>query len=106
MKIDLGTHLRAARKDAELSQKQVSERAECDRSHLSDLEWNKQAPKLDLFFRLCKALGLLPSNLVQKIEVAADPAWRTPRTAALKGDSMIKMKSEGQKNMGRKSPRL
>ncbi|MBW3597630.1 MAG: helix-turn-helix domain-containing protein [Planctomycetes bacterium] len=64
----LGEELRKARRDAKLSQEQLSFEAEVDRTYISELENNKKSPTLDVLFRLCDAMGIRASELIARVE--------------------------------------
>ena len=68
----IGTELRKARTNAGLSQEQLADRAGVHRTYVSLLERNKKSPTLDVFFRLCRALGIKPSRLLARIEARSE----------------------------------
>jgi transcriptional regulator with XRE-family HTH domain len=64
----LGEELRKARREANLTQEQLSFEAEVDRTYISELENDKKSPTLDVLFRLCDALGIRASELIARVE--------------------------------------
>jgi transcriptional regulator with XRE-family HTH domain len=64
----LGEELRKAREAAGLTQEKLAFEAGVDRTYVSQLENNKKSPTLDTLFRLCRALGVLASELVARVE--------------------------------------
>ena len=64
----LGEELRKARREAKLSQEQLSFEAEVDRTYISELENDKKSPTLDVLFRLCDAMGIRASELIARVE--------------------------------------
>ncbi|WP_254510218.1 helix-turn-helix domain-containing protein [Anatilimnocola floriformis] len=65
----LGDELRKARKAAGVTQEQLAFDAEIDRTYVSQLENDKKSPTIDVFFRICDALGISASTLIASIEV-------------------------------------
>lgn len=53
-----------------MSQEQLGFEAKLDRTYISQLEHDKKSPTLDVFFRLCKALGVPASEMVARIEAS------------------------------------
>lgn len=66
----LGEELRKAREQAHLSQEKLAFEAGVHRTYVSMLERNKKSPTLDVLFRLCNALGLPASELINRVERA------------------------------------
>jgi transcriptional regulator with XRE-family HTH domain len=66
----VGVELRKAREEAQLSQEELAEKAGVSRVYVSLLERDKKSPTLDVYFRLCRALRLNPSELMARIEKA------------------------------------
>ena len=64
----LGDVLRKARKDAGLTQEQLSYEAELDRTYISHLENDKKSPTVDVLFRIANALGVRASELLVRVE--------------------------------------
>ncbi len=65
----LGDELRKARKAAGVTQEQLAFDAEIDRTYVSQLENDKKSPTIDVFLRICDALGVSASTLIANIEV-------------------------------------
>src|SRR5580692_11205137 len=59
-----GRVLRAARLAAGLSQEQLAERADLDRTYPSLLERGRREPTLDVFLRLANAVHRAPAELL------------------------------------------
>jgi transcriptional regulator with XRE-family HTH domain len=66
----IGKALRSARKEAGLTQEALAKKAKIDRTYVIFLEQDKQSPTLDTFARICRALGMTPTNLMSLIEKA------------------------------------
>jgi transcriptional regulator with XRE-family HTH domain len=64
----IGEQIRKARKRAGLSQEELAFRAKCTRNYISLVELNVHSPTLDLLIRICHALGVKASTLVDKVE--------------------------------------
>jgi transcriptional regulator with XRE-family HTH domain len=64
----LGDELRKARQDAGMSQEKVALQAGVDRSYLSELENNRWSPTVEMLFRICDTLGVLPSEVISRVE--------------------------------------
>jgi transcriptional regulator with XRE-family HTH domain len=64
----LGANLRAARKDAELSQEALAYEAEVDRAAISVYERGGRGPNLRTVLKLARALGLRPAALFAGVE--------------------------------------
>ncbi|MCF6229046.1 MAG: helix-turn-helix domain-containing protein [Planctomycetes bacterium] len=63
-----GQELQKARKAAGLSQETVAFDAEIDRSYLSDIERDLHSPTVERLLRICKAIGVKPSEVFQAFE--------------------------------------
>ena len=63
-----GEELQKARKTAGLTQEQLAEKAGLHVTYISLLERNRRSPTLDSLFRICKALGISASSLIEKVE--------------------------------------
>lgn len=59
----LGLNIVYYRKKKKLTQLQLAELADIDRSHISAIELGNVGASLDVIFKLCKALDILPKNL-------------------------------------------
>ncbi len=66
----LGDELRKARDKSELTQEELSFAAKIDRTYISQLENNKKSPTVDLFLRICEAMGVSASKLIARVEKA------------------------------------
>lgn len=64
----VGKELRRAREEAGFSQEDLAFRAGVHRTYISLLERDKKSPTLFIFFRLCAAMGVAPSELIARIE--------------------------------------
>lgn len=64
-----GDRLREARENANLSQEILAFEAGLDRTYISHLENDKKSPTLDVIFRLCDALGIKASRLIELVEI-------------------------------------
>ena len=51
-----------------MSQEKLSFEASIDRSYLSELENNHRSPTVDMLFRVCDALGIAASELLERVE--------------------------------------
>ena len=70
----LGAVLREAREQANLTQEELSFRANVDRSYISQLENDHKSPTLDILFLLCKAMGVPASELIARVEARQQEA--------------------------------
>lgn len=59
----LGLNIAYFRKLKGYTQIEFAEKIEVDRSHLSGMEIGKNAPSLDLIFRICKELKITEKDL-------------------------------------------
>ncbi len=66
----LGDEIRKARDKSELTQEELSFAAKIDRTYISQLENNKKSPTVDLFLRICEAMGVSASKLIARVEKA------------------------------------
>jgi transcriptional regulator with XRE-family HTH domain len=64
----IGEEIRKARKRAGLSQEDLAFRANVTRNYVSLVELNQHSPTLDTLIRICHALGVKASTLVDKVE--------------------------------------
>ena len=76
----LGDELRKAREAAGLTQEQLADGAGVDRTYVSILERNLQSPTVDTLVRLCRVLGVRPSEFLARFEDGYRPKRRKPRT--------------------------
>jgi transcriptional regulator with XRE-family HTH domain len=68
-----GGNLRRARKQAGLTQMELSSATPLDRAAISRLECGERAPDLPTLTRLCAALGIVPTDLVRGIGPKTSP---------------------------------
>jgi transcriptional regulator with XRE-family HTH domain len=64
----LGDELRKAREAAGLTQEKLAFKADVSRNYVSLLERGEKSPTVQLFLRLCKALGVKASTIIGRIE--------------------------------------
>lgn len=64
----IGKVLRQLRRDTGITQEELARRAKIDRVYVSLLENDKSTPTLDVFCRVCKALGTKGSIVLARIE--------------------------------------
>lgn len=62
----LAVNIRKARRSAGLSQEELADKAGIDRTYVSALERSKYAATVDMIERLAGALGVEPSELLQR----------------------------------------
>lgn len=67
----LGEELQKARNAAKMTQEQLSFAAEIDRTYVSQLENNKKSPTVEVFLRICRALGADASEIIARVEKSA-----------------------------------
>lgn len=60
--------LRRLRQYAKLTQEQVANKARVSREYVSMLESGKNVPTIDVFIRLCRAVGASPAEVITKLE--------------------------------------
>ena len=63
-----GEVLRDIRKKRGLSQEKLAEIAQRDRNYISLIELGRSSPSLNTLFKLCAALKVPPSELLQRVE--------------------------------------
>jgi transcriptional regulator with XRE-family HTH domain len=68
----LGQELRKAREEAGLTQEQLAHKSGVDRSYISELEHDEKNPTVNRLFTLCKAIGIRPSKLIERVERQID----------------------------------
>ena len=61
--IKIGTFIAARRKAAGLTQLQLAEMADIDRSHISAIELGNVGVSFDVIFKLCEVLEVTPKEL-------------------------------------------
>lgn len=64
----LGEKLKKERLRIGLSQERLAEKAGVHRTYISFLERNVKSPTLDVLFRICKALRIKPSTIINRLE--------------------------------------
>jgi transcriptional regulator with XRE-family HTH domain len=64
----VGKALRSIRIDKGLSQEELAHQASVDRTYISIIELGQKSPTLDVIFKVCIALGITPSLLLQEAE--------------------------------------
>ncbi len=60
--------LRELRQKAGITQEEVAARAGVSREYVSMLEAGKNTPTIDVFIRLCRAVGASPAEVVTRLE--------------------------------------
>ena len=65
---EFGKLLKLLRKGAGLSQEEFAERVGCSRTYPSLLELGKRTPKIFMFIRISRALGMSAATLVKMAE--------------------------------------
>jgi transcriptional regulator with XRE-family HTH domain len=63
-----GKELKRARERAGLSQEKLAFDADIHRTYVSLLERDQKSPTLAVLFRLCKAMKIPASELIQRVE--------------------------------------
>jgi transcriptional regulator with XRE-family HTH domain len=63
-----GDAFRRLRKKKRVSQETVSEKAECDRTTVSLIERGLVSAKLETIVKMCKAIAVLPSEVIRAME--------------------------------------
>ena len=66
MKAAIGNILRSKREHIGISQEELAERAEVDRSYISILERGLKSPTLETLERICAALNTLPERVIEE----------------------------------------
>ncbi len=64
-----GNVLRELREANHISQEKLAEYCELDRTYISLLERGLRQPTITTVFKLAKALNILPSHLIEKVEI-------------------------------------
>ena len=67
--VELGTLLRQKRLERNLSQRDLAALTDLERSTIAYVERGTRQPSLHTLLELCKALGILPSDLLRELEV-------------------------------------
>jgi transcriptional regulator with XRE-family HTH domain len=72
VKIDLkqafGKVIRELREENELSQQELADFSEVDRTYISDLERGLNYPSLNTIYKLAEVLKIKPSKLIEKVD--------------------------------------
>jgi transcriptional regulator with XRE-family HTH domain len=68
----LGEEIRKARQKAGMTQEKLAFAASVSRQYVSLLELDEKSPTIDLFLRLCKAMGASAADIIDRVEKAAD----------------------------------
>lgn len=63
-----GLGLRIARKDAGLTQEQLANAADVDRTFVSMIERGERQPIIRVLFKVAEALGVSPGSLIDQTE--------------------------------------
>lgn len=79
--LEFGRILRRARLAAGLSQEELAERAELDRTYPSLLERGLRQPSLHVFLKLSRALDSPPQRLLGELQAGSEatPAYPVPQ---------------------------
>lgn len=96
-----GENLRAARKQAGLSQQTLANRSGIDRATISLIENNRENPRTDTILRLAKVLGVSPSELWSDPS-STDKGREGPRTGVVREVAELRYEpvSEGRLHPG------
>lgn len=73
--MDIGPHIRHARRQAQLSQEELASLAGINRTYLSQLENGRSSPTIDVLNRIARALHIDPASLILK-PYASEPEPR------------------------------
>lgn len=65
LKARIGDVLREKREKLGMSQEEVAERADVDRTYVSILERGLKSPTLETLEKVCEALGTLPERVIE-----------------------------------------
>jgi transcriptional regulator with XRE-family HTH domain len=68
LKSAFGTVIRELRESRGLSQQELADYAEMDRTYLSDLERGLNFPTLNVVFKIAEVLKIRPHELIREIE--------------------------------------
>lgn len=71
-----GKEFRKRRLKAGLTQEEVGAAAKVSREYVSMLESGKNSPTIDVFLRLCHAIGSNPAEFISTIDRPAEPRER------------------------------
>lgn len=70
----IGRVLREARERAGVTQQDVALRARMDRAYLSEVENGKRSLSVDRLLRICRAIGVQPGTILDRIERTLRPS--------------------------------
>lgn len=66
--MNVGDEIKKLREEAGLSQQALADKAKLHRTYVNMVERGKKNPTIDVFFRICAALDILPSKMMARIE--------------------------------------
>jgi transcriptional regulator with XRE-family HTH domain len=69
LKEAFGTVIKALREEEGLSQQELADYSEVDRTYISDLERGLYSPSLNTIYKLAEILKLKPHELIQKVDM-------------------------------------
>lgn len=69
LKEAFGKVIREVREDAGLSQQELADYSDVDRTYISDLERGLYYPSLNTVYKLAEILKITPHKLIQKVDV-------------------------------------
>ena len=67
--LPFGPALRHFRQEKDLSQEELAALVDVSPSHISRMESDLKIPSLEMIFKLAKALGIKPHELVKRMEM-------------------------------------
>ncbi|MFL5607766.1 MAG: helix-turn-helix domain-containing protein [Gemmatimonadaceae bacterium] len=76
----LGGELQRTRQAAGLTQEELADRADIDRTYVSKLERDLQSPTVDVLVQLCRAMRVRASELLALVEDDLKPKPRRKRS--------------------------
>jgi transcriptional regulator with XRE-family HTH domain len=68
LKAAFGKVIRELRDDQGLSQQELADYSEVDRTYISDLERGLNYPSLNTIYKLAEVLKIKPNELIQKVD--------------------------------------
>jgi transcriptional regulator with XRE-family HTH domain len=71
--MNIGARIRDARQRQRLSQGELADRAEINRTYLSQLENGRSSPTLEVLERIARALGVETAELISEAQAAREP---------------------------------
>lgn len=69
LKTAFGSVLKELREEQGLSQQELADYAEIDRTYVSELERGKYYPSLNVVYKIAEVLNVKPHDLIEKIDV-------------------------------------